>query len=174
MKVKELIVTNDKVVANYEIYYSPFGKESFHTDNIRRYDEQDAMEKQVIKYAVMDESEYDSTICANTDPADFSEWYDNKDAKVLVILVNKTESAWVFNEYRDKAGTGEYKTFETKEEAIAYAKDEWNHLNESDQDSYIYDKCGEFWVAQLDMVYDDVAEEYEPDFSSYSPVWSAF
>ena len=88
MKVKELIVTNDKVVANYEIYYSPFGKESFHTDNIRRYDEQDAMEKQVIKYALMDESEYDSTICANTDPADFSEWYDNKDAKVLVILVN--------------------------------------------------------------------------------------
>lgn len=86
----------------------------------------------------------------------------------------KTIKAWVYNNYRDKAGTGEHKIFDTKEEAIAYAKDEWNHLNESDRNSYINDKCGEFWVAQLDMVYDDVAEEYQPDFSSYSPVWSAF
>lgn len=38
-------------------------------------------------YWVMDEEEYDNSIHANTDHADFEMWYNDKNVKVLVIMI---------------------------------------------------------------------------------------
>lgn len=40
-------------------------------------------------YYVMDEEQYNDTVCANCEPADFEVYFDDKDAKVLVILINE-------------------------------------------------------------------------------------
>lgn len=40
-------------------------------------------------YYVMDEEQYNNTICANCEQADFDEYFDDKNAKVLVILINE-------------------------------------------------------------------------------------
>lgn len=82
--------------------------------------------------------------------------------------------AWIFWEYRDKAGTGSHKVFRNKAEAINYAQSEWGRLNGHDQQSYKDDPAGEFFVALVPMEWDDVALEYVPDMSSYTPEWSAF
>lgn len=42
--------------------------------------------------SLMDEKEYDMTINANSGiKADFGEWYDDKNAKVLVIVLNEKD-----------------------------------------------------------------------------------
>lgn len=39
-------------------------------------------------YSLMDETEYNNSILANTDTyADFANWYDDKNAKVLCALI---------------------------------------------------------------------------------------
>lgn len=40
-------------------------------------------------YEVMNEGEYDRTLHANTERADFNEWYGNKDAKVMVVMLKE-------------------------------------------------------------------------------------
>ena len=81
------------------------------------------------------------------------------------------KTAWVFYEYRDRAGIGDYKLFKDKDDAINYAKDEWDHMNRYDQRSYITDVAGEFWVAELPVEWDDLSGEFVPDFGEYTPVW---
>lgn len=82
--------------------------------------------------------------------------------------------AWVRYEYRDKAGTGSTAYFNSESEAIESAMKEWNHMNESDQNSYINDPVGEFIVALIPMLWDDADLDYYPNYDSYTPVWSAF
>lgn len=41
------------------------------------------------EYYVMDEEQYNNTICANCEQADFDEYFDDKNAQVLVILINE-------------------------------------------------------------------------------------
>ena len=59
----------------------------FHTDNCR-FTEEYTDESEVGLYELMDEEDYDRSIMANcSEHADFGEWYDNKDAKVLCIMI---------------------------------------------------------------------------------------
>lgn len=59
----------------------------FHTDYCRSTDEYTG-ESVVKDWSLMDEDEYNNSILANACPsADFEEWYDDKNAKVLVILI---------------------------------------------------------------------------------------
>ena len=59
----------------------------FHTDNCR-YTEEYTDESEVGLYELMDEEDYNHSIMANaSDYADFEEWYDNKDARVLCIMI---------------------------------------------------------------------------------------
>lgn len=59
----------------------------FHTDNCKAID--DYMEEaEVGLYELMDEEEYNNSILANTsERADFADWYDDKEAKVLCIML---------------------------------------------------------------------------------------
>ena len=52
-------------------------------------------ENAIDSYEIMGEEEYDNTICANTSGADFDEWFNNKDAKIMVVMLN---SGWDDNE----------------------------------------------------------------------------
>lgn len=58
-----------------------------HSDSIEGVDVDVDMELSYYQAHLMDEEEYDRTILANGGiKADFNEWYDDKDAKVLVIV----------------------------------------------------------------------------------------
>lgn len=99
----------------------------------------------------------------------------------VVDMINKivqfetlAPMAWVFYEYRDRWGSGSTEIFTDKEEAVEHAKNEWNHMSAADQQSYIDDPVGEFFVALLPMLWDDVDLEFYPYFGDgYDPVWSA-
>jgi hypothetical protein len=93
MTIKDVILQNKDGIADFEIYESVGRGEHFpnhfHTDSCKPADFPDLdQERDRILYAVMDEEEYNDTLLANTCiEADFAEWYNNKDAKVLVIMV---------------------------------------------------------------------------------------
>lgn len=59
----------------------------FHTDNCETTDDYDD-DTEIGIYSLMDEEEYNNTILVNgCVTADFGEWYGNKDAKVLCLLI---------------------------------------------------------------------------------------
>lgn len=71
---------------------------------------------------------------------------------------------YIFEEYRDKAGTGSTKVFQTEKEAAAYAEKEWNSLFESDKESYRNDSVGIFRVYEANLPEDEedaIFSEYE-------------
>lgn len=58
---------------------------------------------------------------------------------------------YVFEEYRDTFGTGNGRVFNSKEEAVSYAKDQWNGLCNSDKKTYKKDICGTFRVYEIEI-----------------------
>lgn len=93
----------------------------------------------------------------------------------IVALEGVKLTAYVFSEYRDSFGTGSEKLFASRDEAIRYAKEEWDHLSIHDQNSYKNDPAGSFCVTEaVPVIWDDVAEEFYADMSSYDIAWSAF
>ena len=85
---------------DYEIYKYTGKKHSIHTDSVKFlyslnwYNEGDFpyLDLEVCDYRLMNEEEYNNTIEANScDVADFETWYGNKDAVVLVIILNENE-----------------------------------------------------------------------------------
>jgi len=91
MTIKELKEMYEGQYEDIEIY-SPLSvgehyPNHFHTDNCR-YAEEYSDESKVGLYELMDEEDYNHSIMANaSDYADFEEWYDDKDAKVLCIMI---------------------------------------------------------------------------------------
>lgn len=93
MTIKELLATIDtKEYADIEVYEPMFNNDdtrsyAFATDFIKAVDE-DEQNREVIHYSLMDEEDYNNSICGNTGlKADFDEWFDDKNAKILCVLV---------------------------------------------------------------------------------------
>lgn len=92
MTVKEIreIINKEKYV-ECEIYKYNGSRRSIHTDFIISTDaEIEDVEIQELEadYELLNEEEYNNTIYANCgEYADFAEWYGDKDAKVLVIVL---------------------------------------------------------------------------------------
>lgn len=86
MTIKEIIDKGG--FTDYEVWqYTGINAPNFHTDSIKGCDEFDE-NAECITWEYMGEDEYDSTILANSSVrADFAEWYDDKNAIVLCILV---------------------------------------------------------------------------------------
>lgn len=59
--------------------------------------------------------------------------------------------AYVFDEYRDKSGTGSYKYDTDLERLLEEAQAHWNHLSEGDKDSYKKDTSGQFRVYEIEL-----------------------
>ena len=82
---------------DYELYEPLDGSTSFHTDKCNLVFDDDRMSDEVVLdnsnspiYEVMGEEDYNNTILANTcEYADYGEWYDDKDALVLCIMVRR-------------------------------------------------------------------------------------
>ena len=73
------------------------------------------------------------------------------------------EKRYVFEEYRDKLGTGTERVFEkavTKETAVEAAKAEWNALDDRDKKSYQQDPAGMFRVFEIKITPKQM-EQYE-------------
>lgn len=97
MTIKEVIEKNKGKYTELEVYKSlEKGKNypsNFHTDNCRSLGEDSPHgnyddDMKVGLYELMDEEEYNNTIMANCDIyADFEDWYGNKNAKVLCIMI---------------------------------------------------------------------------------------
>lgn len=80
---------------------------------------------------------------------------------------------YVFHKYRGGAGLGEDVMFASKEFALLTAASEWDRLTDNDKASYKNDPAGEYCVAFVPAIWDDVSEEYYPDMTEYTPIWSA-
>lgn len=76
---------------------------------------------------------------------------------------------YVFEEYRDKAGVGSEKIFDTKKEAVMFAESEWKFLTENDKASYLNDANGTFRVYEVEIS----QEQAEDEDLMLSELWSA-
>ena len=91
MKVKEIIKDMkdiDENICDYDIYrYTDNNNKKLHTDYIQAiYEDYENLE--VKEYYILDEKEYNETILANSSiKADFKEWFNDENAKILVIIV---------------------------------------------------------------------------------------
>lgn len=72
------------LVEVYQAKHNNYTK--LHTDFIDYVELNEAQDLDVLSYQILDEQDYNYTIQANTDSADFEEWYGDKDTKVLCIL----------------------------------------------------------------------------------------
>lgn len=69
---------------------------------------------------------------------------------------------YIFEDYRDKAGIGSEKMFDTEAEAIEYAGKQWEGLNQHDKDSYLKDTAGMFRVYEIELT-EEQLEQYKDD-----------
>lgn len=91
----------------------------------------------------------------------------------VVGLDNVNLTGWIFEEYRDKRGTGSRKMFATKEEALKEAKDAWESMTDYDRDSYKKDAFAMFYVAEYPLEWDEDEMEFVPATDDYTEEWSA-
>ncbi len=100
LTLKEIKATLDGLYDDIELYVPRFRGEShrdFHTDFIKPFGDAEAQHSEeqldalnITHYQLMDEEDYNHTVYANNcNRADFLEWYDDADAKVLVCLVEE-------------------------------------------------------------------------------------
>lgn len=86
MKIREIINDYEGEFKAIEVYESTDGKRSFHTDHISAVDDSEWMnDDEAVDYELMDEDDYNSSVCANSSES-FGDSYEEGD-KVLVILV---------------------------------------------------------------------------------------
>lgn len=92
MTIKEM---KEKYAGQYvdvEVYEFTSKRKSVHTDFVASVDDYTDETKVDDFYSeLMDEDRYNESICANCGEADFSEWYDDSDAKILVIVLEETK-----------------------------------------------------------------------------------
>jgi hypothetical protein len=96
MNVSETIkeLQNDTDYVEYQIYAYTDRTHREHGDFITNLNEIYSIDflkdKEVLHYEIMDEERYNETIFANcSESADFELWYDDKDAKVLVMFLSE-------------------------------------------------------------------------------------
>lgn len=93
MKVSEIITFYKDQCCDYEVWQYTDDSRRVHTDHIKNIDS--IVSYDLIKdlesfdYFLIDQEEYDTTILANSClRADFGEWYDDSDAKILVVMLD--------------------------------------------------------------------------------------
>lgn len=86
MTVREVIASNRGKCVDVEIYRYNSIKKIIATDFIESVECE--AETEVETWELMNELEYEQSVMSNTgEKADFEAWYDDKNAKVLVIIV---------------------------------------------------------------------------------------
>ena len=86
-ELKELLKKQKKEYVDIEVYKFNSIKKSIHTDYINSV-ENYTDEYEIEDYELMNEYDYNHSILANAcEEANFSEWYDDNNAIVLVIIL---------------------------------------------------------------------------------------
>lgn len=92
MTVAELLEKEKDNFDTFEVWKYSDKTRRLHTDFIENIDGNYSTgiykDVDVKDYYIMDEAEYNRTVCANCMNADFDECYDDADAKVLVIMLD--------------------------------------------------------------------------------------
>lgn len=92
MTIKEMKEKYAGQFVDVEVYEFTSKRKSVHTDFLDSVDDYTDETKVDDFYSeLMDENRYNETICANCDDADFASWYDDSDAKILVIILEETK-----------------------------------------------------------------------------------
>lgn len=79
---------------------------------------------------------------------------------------------YVFEEYRDGAGTGSCRVYREKDTAVSVASERWDRLSENDKKSYMKDPVGTFHVYEIEMTTEQ-AENWEYSDLQYQDLWTA-
>lgn len=89
MTIKETMEKYEGQYADVEVYRNfNSNRMGFHTDRIRSVEDYSS-DDEAIECELMDESDYNNSILANTSlSANFAEWYDDANAKILVLKIN--------------------------------------------------------------------------------------
>lgn len=87
MTVRELLNRKKGSYTDWEMYGALKDNNfEFHTDSIRSI--RNDLDAEVKAYEIMNEDRYDKTILANAmECANFKQWYDDKNARILVIAI---------------------------------------------------------------------------------------
>lgn len=81
---------------------------------------------------------------------------------------------YVFEEYRDKMGTGSEKLFDSEQAAVDYAKDAWLGMVKYDRDSYKKDSAGMFNVYAVEITDEQVEQYNNGELEiSFAELWTA-
>lgn len=130
MTIRELIngkpssITGVENFADFEVYRFTGRRHDLHTDCIEKIEEP-SLDTEVEMWTLMDQEEYNNTILANSSiPADFAEWYDDADAKVLVIIASRTEIRYIISAETFEAPFD--KTWTTDELIDEWESQSWN------------------------------------------------
>lgn len=88
-EIKEIMQKNN--CADLEMVTLENYGRGLHTDNIKM--NVDILgDRKIVDYYIMNEKEYNNTMCANSSiTANFEDWYGNKEAKVIVVIVGEVE-----------------------------------------------------------------------------------
>lgn len=70
---------------------------------------------------------------------------------------------YIFEEYRDKAGSGSEHLFDTKNEAVDFAQIKWEKLTSGDKKSYLTDSFAIFRVYEVDANLEQIKDFADPD-----------
>ena len=74
-------------------------RHGFHGDFMKYLSEDEwTDDMEVIDYEIMNEEEYNRSVCANCNEADFKEYYDDKNARVLVVTTTGIRKKFVLVE----------------------------------------------------------------------------
>ncbi len=87
--LRELLKSHKGEYTDWEAYAYTDRSRRLRTDFIKSIEDVN-LDAEVDDWWLMDEEEYNDTILSNSSvPADFAEWYDDADAKVLVVVVKE-------------------------------------------------------------------------------------
>ena len=98
-KNKNETIVDFKIYIPKDEHYSVY---DIHQDTIKEITEDDIPKQlfnnlEVANYQIMDEKDYSFSIMANDGFADFEEWYDDKNAKVVIMMVERKEYYSIVN-----------------------------------------------------------------------------
>lgn len=133
MTIKEIMDNYDGEFNAVEVFESKNNRKSFHTDQIQALDDSMySLSDEVLDYELMDEEDYNNTVCANSSVS-FSDVYEDND-KVLVILV-QPEKVFTYIHVSAPAPKYAINSIHHVMSAVSYAASKLNYYFKEEKDA---------------------------------------
>jgi hypothetical protein len=133
MTIKEIMDNYDGEFSAVEVFESKNNRKSFHTDQIQALDDSMySLSDDALDYELMDEEDYNNSICANSSVS-FSDVYEDND-KVLVILV-QPEKVFTYIHVGSPAPKYAINSIHSVMTAVSYAASKLNYYFKEEMDA---------------------------------------